>query len=177
LNIYNSYIQLILDENEELYEDKSSFFSEKQILLAGVKFSFDDIEHGIIRGTKFKYGLGYIDNPFSDEKISKLQCNEVDERIHFALNCGAVSCPPVKVYTIENFEKEIESNTINFLKAETTFMEVENKVITTRLFYWFKGDFELITVDYLKKYDVIPQWAEPDVEYSDYNWEKQLIKN
>lgn len=177
LNVYNSYIQLILAEDENLYEDKSAFFSAKQILIAGVEFSFDDIEHGIIRGTKFKYGLGYVDNPFSDKEISKLQCQEVDERIHFALNCGAVSCPPVRVYTMENYEEAIESNTENFLKAETTFMEIENKVITTKLFQWYKGDFELSTVDYLKKYDVIPQWAEPEVEYSDYNWEKRLIEN
>lgn len=176
-NIYNAYIQLILQEDDTSYEDKSSFFSKKQILIAGVKFSFDDIEHGIIRGSKFKYGLGYIDNPFTDETIEQLQCDEIDERIHFALNCGAVSCPPIKIYTLNNFETEIEANTKNFLKAETTFLKVENKVITTRLFQWYKGDFELSVVDYLKKYELIPQWVEPEVEYSEYNWEKQLIRN
>ncbi|MEX2379201.1 MAG: DUF547 domain-containing protein [Vicingaceae bacterium] len=177
INIYNAYIQLILQEDDASYEDKSSFFSKKQILIARVKFSFDDIEHGIIRGTKFKYGLGYVDNPFSDEKIKKLQCDEIDERIHFALNCGAVSCPPVKTYTLENFETEMDASTKSFLKTETTFLEVENKVITTRLFQWYQGDFELNVVDYLKKYDVIPQWVEPKVEYSEYNWEKRLIRN
>lgn len=177
INIYNAYIQLILQKDDASFEDKNAFFSEKQILIAGVKFSFDDIEHGIIRGSKFKYGLGFVDNPFSDETIEKLQCEEVDERIHFALNCGAVSCPPVKIYTLNNYESEMEASTKSFLKAETTFLKVENIVITTRLFQWYQGDFELSVVDYLKKYDAIPQWVEPEVEFSEYNWEKRLIHN
>lgn len=176
INIYNSFIQLILENDEAGFENKSSFFSKKQIEIAGIQLSFDDIEHGIIRGTKFKYGLGYIDNPFSDETIKKLQCDTLDERIHFALNCGAVSCPPVRVYTLHNFEQVMEENTKTFLKSETTFLEIENKVITTKLFQWYKGDFDLSVVDYLKKYDVIPQWVKPDVEYNEYNWEKQLVK-
>lgn len=176
INIYNAYIQLILEKDEDLYADKDSFFDEKQILIAGIKFSFDDIEHGIIRGSKFKYGLGYVDNPFSDKTIEKLQCETVDERIHFALNCGAVSCPPVKIYTLENFETEMDASAKSFLKAETTYLKVENKVITTRLFQWYQGDFDLSVVDYLKKYDAIPQWVEPEVAFSEYNWEKRLIR-
>ncbi|MAC95630.1 MAG: hypothetical protein CMC96_09010 [Flavobacteriales bacterium] len=176
INIYNSFIQVILKEDDKGFEDKSDFFSKKQIEIAGVQFSFDDIEHGIIRGTKFKYGLGYVDNPFSDEIIKALQCDTLDERIHFALNCGAESCPPVRVYTLSNFEKVMEENTKTFLSSETTFLEIENKVITTRLFQWYKGDFNLSVIEYLKKYNVIPQWVEADVEYSEYNWEKRLVK-
>lgn len=174
INIYNTYIQLILKEESERYEDKDAFFDEKLITIAEHEFSFNDIEHGIIRATKFKYGLGYVENPFTSQEIKQLQCDTVDERIHFALNCGAVSCPPVKAYTLANFDYEMEQSTRNFLKAETTFLSIENKVITSRLFKWYQGDFDLSVVEYLKKYEVIPDWAEPTVEYKAYDWEKSL---
>ena len=34
---------------------------------------------------------------------------KVDPRIHFALVCGAKSCPPIKLYTPENLEEALDS--------------------------------------------------------------------
>ena len=35
---------------------------------------------------------------------SKVALSELDPRIHFALNCGARSCPPIRVYTEEKYD-------------------------------------------------------------------------
>ena len=42
LNIYNSFIQISLSENLQLYENKSKFFSNESIKIAGEFLSFDD---------------------------------------------------------------------------------------------------------------------------------------
>ena len=49
LNIYNGFTQVILKKNPEQYKTRSSFFSSKQIFIAGEQLSLDDIEHGILR--------------------------------------------------------------------------------------------------------------------------------
>ena len=48
LNIYNAYIQVILQKNPELYDDRGSFFKLEQIKIVGEMVSFAKIEHGII---------------------------------------------------------------------------------------------------------------------------------
>ena len=38
-----------------------------------------------------------------------MQSIPVDPRIHFALVCGAKSCPPIKMYTPDNLEEGLNS--------------------------------------------------------------------
>jgi hypothetical protein len=40
---------------------------------------------------------------------------EVDPRIHFTLNCGAESCPPIGVYHGDKLESELKRATNGFL--------------------------------------------------------------
>lgn len=41
----------------------------------------------------------------------------VDQRIHFALVCGAKSCPPIKVYDPTSLEEGLESATVAFCEG------------------------------------------------------------
>lgn len=41
----------------------------------------------------------------------------MDPRIHFALVCGAKSCPPIKVYTADSLHEGLESATIAFCEG------------------------------------------------------------
>ena len=34
---------------------------------------------------------------------SEVSLTEVDPRVHFALNCGALSCPPIRIYTEDKY--------------------------------------------------------------------------
>lgn len=42
----------------------------------------------------------------------------VDPRIHFALNCGAASCPPIRVYTPDRLEFGLEAAASAFCASE-----------------------------------------------------------
>ncbi|MFB1022377.1 MAG: DUF547 domain-containing protein [Vicingaceae bacterium] len=73
INTYNSFIQIILTEHPEYFENRGNFFGKPRIVIAQKKLSFDDIEHGIIRGSKIKLSLGLLNNPFVDEFEKKLR--------------------------------------------------------------------------------------------------------
>ncbi|MGB3143177.1 MAG: DUF547 domain-containing protein, partial [Maribacter sp.] len=98
VNIYNAYIQVILQKNPELYDDRGSFFKMDQIAIAGDTVSFAKIEHGLIRKSQLEYGLGYIRKWFPNKFERKLRVDDPVYNIHFALNCGAKDCPPVAIY-------------------------------------------------------------------------------
>jgi len=65
LNIYNAYTQIILSKNPGEYKKRSAFFNDNQINIAGIRLSQDDIEHGILRHSKIKWSLGYLNKLFS----------------------------------------------------------------------------------------------------------------
>lgn len=176
VNIYNAYIQVILTRSPELYEDRSSFFSSDQIRIAGTKISFDKIEHGIIRRSQSKLGLGYVKKVFPDEFERMLRVENPDYRIHFALNCGAKDCPPVGVYTPAKLDAQFAKSTTLFLKGSSKYDSKENKVYVTSLFSWFRGDFggKDGTKDILKNQGIIPSIENVDLEYKDYDWTLSL---
>ena len=171
LNVYNGYIQLRLNANPSDYEDRREFFKKEQISIAGEKMSFADIEHGIIRRSQFEYFLGYVRNPFVSSYKKKLRPKRTEYRVHFALNCGAKSCPPVRAYTATNLNSELEDSTLKFLNTFTTYDAENNGVLTTPLFSWFRGDFggKSGTKKILKKYGLIPS-VEVELSYDSYDW-------
>jgi len=141
INIYNSYIIMTLQDSPELYEDRKTFFKEDRILVGGELVSFAKIEHGVIRRSQWDLGLGLIRKPFPGGWERKLRVDKKDYRIHFALNCGAKACPPVTIYDPENLEKQFAYMTEKYLSENTEYNKEENKVTTTPLFSWFRGDF------------------------------------
>lgn len=60
VNCYNAFVQDVLRTNPAVYEDKREFFGSARFTVAGTSLSLDDIEHGILRSSKWKYGLGYV---------------------------------------------------------------------------------------------------------------------
>lgn len=176
INIYNSHIQLLLAEDPSLFEDRGDFFTSPRITIANKKLSFDAIEHGIIRSSKVKLSLGLLRNPFASSYEKKFRTKETDGRVHFALNCGAKSCPLVAVYGAKNFNQKIDRVAKHFLQKVSTYQPDQNQVITSPLFSWFRGDFDgkKGILSYLKKYEVIPQDQDPSIIYDDYDWTLSL---
>ncbi len=176
INIYNAFILYQLKNDPTLYEDRSEFFSNSSFTVAGRKLSFDDVEHGILRRSTWKYSLGYIKNPVAPDFEAKFRLGEVDERIHFALNCGAKSCPPVAIYNAENYEKKVNTVARNFLKRVSTYNKVENKVHTTSIFSWFRGDFGGTNGirSTLIRYEVLPKESDATIEFEEYDWTLDL---
>ncbi len=176
INVYNAYIQLILSEKPSLYDDRGAFFKMKQIEIAGKLLSFDDIEHGIIRSSTIKLSLGLLKNPFVGKYERTFRTKNTDPRIHFALNCGAKSCPLVAAYQVENFNSKIDAVAVNFLNKTTNYDSMLNKVTTTSLFSWFRGDFggKKGIRKFLNDYELIPNDRKPELDFAPYNWELSL---
>lgn len=181
LNVYNAFIQLILQDEPELFEDRNSwfgynFFSSPQVTIAGYRMSFDDMEHGIMRRSTNKLSLGYMRNWFIADVEKELMWDEIDPRIHFALNCGAASCPYIAAYDPQRVDEQLDITTENYLSRTTEYNESENTVRVTKLMNWFRGDFggKDGAVSFLKEYDIIPDDVDPSIEFQEYDWTLDL---
>ncbi len=176
LNIYNAYIQSILMETPELFENRGDFFGEPRVTIAGEELSFDDIEHGIIRSSQNKLGGGFLGKLFVGKYEKMMRTEERDGRIHFALNCGAKDCPPVAVYEYERLNEQLDASSKRFL-TKTTEYDKEKKVAkVTPLFSWFRGDFGGLdgVPNYLQRYGIIEPGADPELEFKEYDWTLDL---
>lgn len=175
INIYNGYIQDILGQDPALYEDRKAFFKEPYIAIAGRQLAFADIEHGIIRKSQFELFLGYLTNPFAPSYQKNLRVNKKDFRIHFALNCGAISCPPVGIYSDEGLDSQLDAMTKQYLTETTSYDAEQGLAKVVSLFSWFRGDFDGGDGirDILLRYDVTPQ-RPSKVETTPYDWTLEL---
>ncbi|HKP84758.1 MAG TPA: DUF547 domain-containing protein [Blastocatellia bacterium] len=105
---------------------KLGWFKNKDIVLGGRKLTLNDLEHNIIR-KKF-----------------------LDPRIHFYLNCGAKSCPPLKAKAIAEgaTEAELEEAARAFINdsSNVRFDAASRTLYLSKLFDWYEDDF----INYLR---------------------------
>jgi Protein of unknown function, DUF547 len=176
INIYNAYTQIILSKDPDRYKKRSRFFGSRQIPIAGRMFSLDEIEHGLLRHSRIKWSLGHFGNPFPSSFEKRNRVGIVDYRIHFSLNCGAKSCPPIAFYTPEKLDQQLDVATKVYLKGETTYNPTHNEVTVPALMGWFRGDFggKSGIRAILKKLALIPVDSHPSVHFATYNWSLQL---
>jgi len=176
LNIYNGFTQVILKKNPEQYKTRSSFFSSKQIFIAGEQLSLDDVEHGILRRSKVKWSLGYLNKWFPSSFEKKFRVDKLNYLIHFALNCGAKSCPPIAFYEPGQINKQLSLATSTYLMGESLYDAEKNIVFVPTLMSWFSGDFggKKNMLKILKQNKVIPETSKPKIEFKKYDWSLYL---
>jgi Protein of unknown function, DUF547 len=174
LNIYNAFVQQSLQTNPGQYQSRRSFFSKKFIGIAGRHISLDTIEHGILRRSRHKWSLGYLRHPFPPAFEKKHWVSTIDYRIHFALNCGAASCPPIAFYNPGIVNQQLDIATAGYLGTEAAYNAYENKVQLPALFSWFRADFGGTSgiKNILVKHHVIPAAAAKGlrISFKKYNW-------
>ena len=137
INVYNAYFQVLAQRNL-LPPD---IYRRRVVRIAGEDFSLDDIEHGILRKYRYKPALGFLPNPFVGRHIRRQAVQRIDYRIHFALNCGVASCPPIAFYDPARLEQQLELATAAFLSSETAVLPDQGEVHVSRLLWWYLGDF------------------------------------
>ena len=118
-----------------------SFFRKAAYEIEGFRYSLEDIEHGILRANR---GHPYFPGPHfssNDERISHV-VYPFDYRIHFALNCASISCPPIAFYQVENLETQLELAMHNFIIQESTIDLEKNKIAISTIFKWYESDFD-----------------------------------
>lgn len=152
LNLYNAYtVKLILD-----------YYPVRSI---------KDINNGdpwdlawIHIGTK-TYSLKQIEND-----IIRLQFRE--PRIHFALNCGARSCPPLlnEAYDPVKLEAQLTACTQSFIQNTVYNQTSEPTVHLSAIFDWYVADFGPDFFVFLNKYTSSPINAGSKIEYLAFDW-------
>jgi hypothetical protein len=118
------------------------FFGGVKYNIGGHLFSFSELENGIIRANaKAPFS---ISKPFSKrDPRAKLAFAKTDPRIHFALNCGAKSCPSVKNVSAQALDEELRIVAQAFCEQETS-VEVDEKSMELHLsmiLNWYRKDF------------------------------------
>jgi thiol-disulfide isomerase/thioredoxin len=172
INLYNGFTQVLLKQNPGSYKNRGRFFSSKQITIAGKQFSLDEIEHGILRRSKIKWSLGHMNKLFPGKTEKELRVNELDYRLHFALNCGAKSCPPIAFYNPENLNPQLELATNAYLQSETEYDAASNVLKLPAIMSWFRRDFggKKKMIALLKDKKIIPQDVNPKIKFKSYDW-------
>jgi hypothetical protein len=144
----------------------NGFFNRQTWNVGGQSLTLDTIENDIIRP----------------------QFNE--PRIHFVLNCGAKSCPPLenRAFTGASLEDRLEKALKRFTASEDFFYLHEDRLILSKIIDWYRTDFhhqppsnnpQSPAIDPLISY-FIPH-ADPsirdllrrptlNVEFMDYDW-------
>lgn len=138
IHMYNGWFQILAQSNNQMGK---KIFSLRKIAFATRNFTLDEIEHGILRKYRWKYSRGYFANLFRPKLIKDLAVEVLDYRVHFALNCGAKSCPPILSFKPQTLENQLTNAKINFIKSETQIDTASKRLTTSKIFSWFLGDF------------------------------------
>jgi hypothetical protein len=178
INAYNGFtLQLIIQNyakfqsgKVESIKDLGSFFSSSWkhsfFTLLGKKRHLDNIEHDMIRV--------WFERP----------------RIHVALVCAAVSCPPLRnqAFVADKLDQQLDDQMTKFLSDDqrNTIKLSDNRVYLSAIFKWYGEDFEKGQQGFTSLKDLInvyqtdmaddPQqltWLQKqdfDIRYLDYDW-------
>lgn len=118
------------------------FYNTVKFNVGGDVFSFHDFESGLLRGNrKVPYALN-VQFDKKDPRL-KLAVKNVDCRLHFGLNCGVRSCPPVNRYSVDNLDEELAMAAHSFCEDDdNVFVDPEKMELhLSRIFAWYKIDF------------------------------------
>lgn len=163
INAYNALVQAKIRDNKDAFSDRAHFFHTADQIIGGTKLSLDDIETGILRRRKRKNATHFI---------ATFKVDRLDPRIHFTLNCGATSCPPVAFYSPEKLNEELAAAETSFVTQTSSYDAVSNTVTVSELFSWYADDFGGKQGIYalLERLRIIPVLSHPEIRYSPYNW-------
>jgi hypothetical protein len=157
LNAYNANI---LNQVLENYPVKSvrdiaalyGVFTQQRITVAGEKMSFNHLEKDIIHGFN-------------------------EPRMHFALNCASISCPPLRpqAYTGEALSAELDQQTAAFLNHDPHGVKTSDdgkKADVSKIFDWNSSDFQAAggVAGFINKYRQPPLAPDARISYMTYDW-------
>jgi hypothetical protein len=108
--------------------------------VGGSPYSLNLIEHGMLRRNRRPpYHLRRPLRPV-DPRL-RAAVGALDPRVHFALNCGARSCPPIRVYEPDRIESQLEDATRSYLAAEMSLDGDTGRVTLPRLMRLYRAEF------------------------------------
>lgn len=139
LNVYNAAAQRLVARDPAGDLRRSRLFGRPAVTVAGTALSLDAIEHGLLRRSRWKLGLGWLGNPAPGSFERRFRVGRVDPRVHFALNCAAASCPPIAAYEPARLDAQLDLATRAYLAS--AIRDDGDRLVVPRVFLWFIGDF------------------------------------
>jgi len=128
---------------------RTYFYSHTCYMVGKLTYSLNEIEHGMLRGnqkspTSYRRVFDFNDARLEDAVVVW------DPRIHFALNRGTRSCPPLQVYSSESLDEELTAATRAFCakhidisapKGGRAGQAAKVAVTLPAIFEWYCDDF------------------------------------
>ncbi len=132
INAYNAFtVELILSRYPKLASIKDfgsliqSPWKQKFVPLLGNTVSLDAIEQDMLRAR------GRYDDP----------------RIHFAVNCASIGCPPLReeAYVAERLDAQMDEQALRFMsdRSRNRWNAATGKLEVSKIFDWYGEDFGL----------------------------------
>lgn len=144
INLYNSLLVdavIFFGIEKSVWETGWGFFHKAAYNIDGLRYSADDIEHGILRGNR-PYPLLRLPQFARNDPRLKHAIVPMDPRIHFALVCASRSCPVITVYHASQIEEELEAAATTFVNGGGVVVQPEfAQVSLSRIFSWYQRDF------------------------------------
>jgi hypothetical protein len=161
-NAYNAWtIKLILSgyPGVKSIKDLGGLFQspwkKKFVKIDGRVLTLDDLEHNILRP---RFG---------------------DPRVHFAINCAAKSCPPLRSepFLSAILDQQLNDATRSFLNNPTSYRLEDDALYVSRIFKWFAEDFKNGVFGFYLKYatgdlkkELENNQEKISVKYLAYDW-------
>lgn len=111
--------------------------------VAGCRLTLDDIEHGILRCNTPPPGAEAPPFGEGDARLALCLAPPTDPRLHFALNCGARSCPPIKLYEAARLEQGLSLAARAFVESDLAVEQEAGgaRVTLSKILDWYGADF------------------------------------
>ena len=152
-------------------------FSEKDFNVGGEKMHLDDFEKGWLLGAEGDFKGRYQGKGWKDA------------RIHFAVNCASVGCPPLrkKIYVADSVDKVLDENARLAFQTHRHLHFKGKTLRVTKLFDWYSADFkqhsgsvqkfiaQFVSDETLK--NRILAVGDGDIEFIDYDWKLNKKEN
>eukprot|EP00929_Paragymnodinium_shiwhaense_P107085 TRINITY_DN73100_c0_g1_i1.p1 TRINITY_DN73100_c0_g1~~TRINITY_DN73100_c0_g1_i1.p1 ORF type:complete len:506 (-),score=61.35 TRINITY_DN73100_c0_g1_i1:261-1778(-) len=189
INLYNMIVPHAFAKvgiaNKDLA--RVAFFDGVKYTLGGHVYSLNDLENGILRGNRT--APYHLRRPFHSKDERQAGVLPADYRIHFALNCGAKSCPPVKWFTSEAIEEELRVVAQAWVESEENVsVDMDRKLLRlSKIVKWYSVDFGTDKIQVAKaiaasargrKLENLQQLVKGPftMKYNDYDWSTNSSK-
>lgn len=137
---------------------------------------------GLINFSIFKKDI--IQTPSGKISLDTLEKKQLlkdfpDARIHFAVNCASISCPPLRneAFTGKNLEKQLNQQATQFTNSKEAVIIKGNTAHYSELFKWYKDDFKTSNpAIYINKYKTKKIPTTLTKKFQDYNWNLNAAK-
>ena len=140
LNVYNVCILYAFAKlgRPESTLARTCFFNRVACNVGGRVFSFSELESGILRANR-PAPFSLAGAPFRrDDPRAAIALPTCDDRIHFALNCGARSCPAISSFTPGAVDRELRIVAFAFCEDEDNIrVDVAKRTVyLSQIFNW-----------------------------------------